>query len=93
MLSMLMLACLQVTSSGVAGKLTSIALGQEWTFTVERAAQLDALYADHWPWILSLKHDPEWDPLRTHPRFERLMARLDEHDTGRTARLASTAQR
>ncbi len=41
--------------------------------------QLEALYADRWPWILSLKHHPDWDPLRTHPRFERLMARLDEH--------------
>jgi TolB-like protein/DNA-binding winged helix-turn-helix (wHTH) protein/tetratricopeptide (TPR) repeat protein len=56
--------------------------------TARALEQLDALYADRWPWILSLKHDPEWDPLRTHPRFERLMARLDEHDTGRTAQLA-----
>jgi hypothetical protein len=45
--------------------------------------QLDALYADRWPWILSLKHDPDWDLLRTHPRFERLMARLDAKDTAR----------
>ncbi len=54
--------------------------------------QLEALYDERWPWILSLKHDPDWDSLRTHPRFERLMARLDEHDTARPARLASTAQ-
>jgi hypothetical protein len=24
--------------------------------------QLEALYAGRWPWILSLKHDTEWDP-------------------------------
>jgi tetratricopeptide (TPR) repeat protein len=54
--------------------------------------QLDALYADRWPWMLSLRHDPEWDPLRTHPGFQRLMARLDEHDTRRRAPLESTAQ-
>jgi len=55
--------------------------------------QLEALYAERWPWILSLKHDPDWDSLRTHPRFERLMARLAEQDTRGTARLTSTTQR
>jgi tetratricopeptide (TPR) repeat protein len=40
---------------------------------------LDRLYAERWPWMPALKHDPEWDPLRTHPRFQRLMARVDEY--------------
>jgi len=40
-----------------------------------------------------VKHDPDWAPLRTDPRFERLMARLDEHDMQRTARFESNAQR
>jgi hypothetical protein len=31
--------------------------------------------------------------LRTHPRFERLMARLDEQQTRLSARLASTTPR
>jgi len=61
--------------------------------TAQALEQLDALYADRWPWMLTVKHDPDWAPLRTDPRFERLMARLDEHDMQRTARFESNAQR
>jgi TolB-like protein/DNA-binding winged helix-turn-helix (wHTH) protein/tetratricopeptide (TPR) repeat protein len=56
-------------------------------------AQLEALYAERWPWILSLKHDPEWDSLRPHSRFERLMSRLDEQDTRLSVHLAPTTRR
>jgi TolB-like protein/DNA-binding winged helix-turn-helix (wHTH) protein/Tfp pilus assembly protein PilF len=55
--------------------------------------QLEALHAERWPWMLSLKHDPEWDSLRTDPRFERLMARLNEQDPSRTAPLVLTTRR
>jgi TolB-like protein/Tfp pilus assembly protein PilF len=61
--------------------------------TAQALEQLDALYADRWPWMLTLKHDRDWAPLRTHPRFERLMARLDGHDMQHTARFESSAQR
>jgi TolB-like protein/DNA-binding winged helix-turn-helix (wHTH) protein/tetratricopeptide (TPR) repeat protein len=54
---------------------------------------LDRLHAERWPWMLALRHDPEWDPLRANARFERLMASLDEHLPRQTTRLELTQPR
>jgi hypothetical protein len=40
---------------------------------------LEKLHNERWPWMPGLQHDPEWDRLRTHPRFQALMASVDLH--------------
>lgn len=54
---------------------------------------LERLHAERWPWMPRLRHDPDWDPLRTDPRFERLMARLDDHVPRQLTQLNSTQLR
>jgi TolB-like protein/DNA-binding winged helix-turn-helix (wHTH) protein/tetratricopeptide (TPR) repeat protein len=50
---------------------------------------LDRLHAERWPWMLALKHDPDWDVVRDHPRFRRLMALVEQQAARGTARLGS----
>ncbi len=54
---------------------------------------LDRLHAERWPWMPALRHDPEWDPLRSDARFERLMVPLNQHTTRQTTRLELTPSR
>jgi TolB-like protein/DNA-binding winged helix-turn-helix (wHTH) protein/Tfp pilus assembly protein PilF len=37
---------------------------------------LEKAYQEHSGWLLELKIDPVWDPLRSDPRFQRLMRRV-----------------
>ena len=48
---------------------------------------LDRLQAERWPWMPALTHDPEWDVVRDHPRFQRLMALVEQQAARGTARL------
>jgi TolB-like protein/tetratricopeptide (TPR) repeat protein len=54
---------------------------------------LDRLHAERWPWLPTLRHDPEWDPLRGDAHFERLMASLDEVSPPQTTRFVSRHSR
>jgi hypothetical protein len=42
----------------------------------EAIASLERLSEQRGPWILAIKFDPQWDPLRADPRFQALLRKV-----------------